>query len=137
MRGRPLCIDTAVADPALWMEKFGVDVDHVDQMALVRRAEQELANPAKVNKAFEYLKKHVKKIHYAAPDAKMKNTEELTRRAIALYYGMTSLCDEFGYDFCCSRTCAATTPTRGSGTCATRARTRPTSRARARTRWPI
>ena len=43
--GRSLCIDTAVADPALWMEKFGVDVDHVDQMELVRRAEIELANP--------------------------------------------------------------------------------------------
>ena len=30
----------------------------------------------------------------------MKNTEDLTRRAIALYYGMISLCEEFGYDFC-------------------------------------
>ena len=98
--GRSLSIDTAVADPALWMEKFGIDVDHVDQMELVRRAELELASPAKVNKAYDYLKKHVKKIHYTAPDAKLKNTEELTRRAIALYYGMESLIKEFGYDFC-------------------------------------
>ena len=98
--GRSLSIDTAVADPALWMQKFGIDVDHVDQMELVRRAEIELASPAKVNKAMDYLKKHVKKIHYTAADAKMKNTEELTRRAVALYYGMISLIEEFGYDFC-------------------------------------
>ena len=97
--GRSLSIDTAVADPALWMQKFGIDVDHVDQMELVRRAEIELASPAKINKAMDYLKKHVKKIHYTAPDAKMKNTEELTRRAVALYYGMISLIEEFGYDF--------------------------------------
>ena len=37
--GRSLSIDTAVADPALWMKKIGIDVDHVDQMELVRRAE--------------------------------------------------------------------------------------------------
>jgi len=98
--GRSLCIDTAVADPALWMEKFGVDVDHVDQMELVRRAEIELTNPAKVNKALDYLKKHVRKIHWTVPDAKMRLTEDLAKRAIALYYGMTSLCGEFGYDFC-------------------------------------
>ena len=98
--GRSLSIDTAVADPALWMAKFGIDVDHVDQMELVRRAELELASPAKVNKALEYLKKHVKKIHWTAPDAKMKLTEDLMKKAIALYYGMESLCKEFSYDFC-------------------------------------
>ena len=30
----------------------------------------------------------------------MKLTEDLIRSAIALYYGMESLCKEFGYDFC-------------------------------------
>jgi L-fucose isomerase len=98
--GRSLCIDTAIADPALWMEKFGVDVDHVDQMELVRRAEIELKNPAKVDKALAYLKKHVRKIHWTPPDSKMKCTEELVKRSIAMYYGMMSLIEEFGYDFC-------------------------------------
>ncbi|MGA2378972.1 MAG: L-fucose/L-arabinose isomerase family protein [Spirochaetia bacterium] len=98
--GRSLSIDTAVADPALWMQKFGVDVDHVDQMELVRRAEIELKSSTRVSNAVEYLKKSVRKIHFTAPDAKMKLTEDLLRRAVALYYGMTSLCDEFGYDFC-------------------------------------
>ncbi|MBN1836815.1 MAG: L-fucose/L-arabinose isomerase family protein [Spirochaetales bacterium] len=97
--GRSLSIDTTVADPALWMQKFGIDVDHVDQMELVRRAELELKEGTKVQKAFDYLKKNVRKIHFTDAGAKMKLTEELLRRAIAMYYGMVSLCEEFGYDF--------------------------------------
>ena len=41
--GRSLGIDTTVIDPAQWMKQFGIDVDHVDQFELVRRAETELA----------------------------------------------------------------------------------------------
>ena len=41
--GRSLGIDTTVIDPAQWMKQFGIDVDHVDQFELVRRAELELA----------------------------------------------------------------------------------------------
>ncbi|TFG64058.1 MAG: fucose isomerase [Spirochaetales bacterium] len=98
--GRSLSIDTAIADPALWMEKFGIDVDHVDQMELVRRAELELENPAKVEKALAYCRKHVRKIHWTKDDATMKCTEDLVKRSLAMYYAMTDLCDEFGYDFC-------------------------------------
>lgn len=99
--GRPLGIDTAVADPALWMEKFGIDVDHVDQMELVRRADLELASSnTRVQDAFDYLKKTVRKIHWTEPDAKMRLTEELLRRQLAMYYAALDLCREFKYDFC-------------------------------------
>jgi L-fucose isomerase len=100
--GRSLSIDTAVADPALWMKQFGIDVDHVDQMELVRRAELELETMGKVERAYEYLKKNVKKINWLEPKQgnRFRLTEELTKRAIALYYGMESLIDEFEYDFC-------------------------------------
>lgn len=99
--GRSLSIDTAVADPALWMKQFGIDVDHVDQMELVRRAEIELKKGDKVEKAYEYLKKSVKKIHWLEPteDGKFLLTEELVKRSIAMYYGMQSLIEEFDYDF--------------------------------------
>ena len=50
--GRSLGIDTTVIDPAQWMKQFGVDVDHVDQLELVRRAEQELADGARVRPAW-------------------------------------------------------------------------------------
>ncbi len=97
--GRSLSIDTTQADPALWMQKFGIDVDHVDQMELVRRTELQLKEGRKVQRAFDYLSKHVRKIHFTAPDAKMKLTEDHLRKAIAMYYAMTDLCEEFGYDF--------------------------------------
>lgn len=98
--GRSLSIDTTVADPALWMEQFGIDVDHVDQYELVRRTEEELKAPERVNRAMEYLNKHVRKIHWTAEDATFKLTDTLMRRAVAMYYAATDICDEFKYDFC-------------------------------------
>jgi len=99
--GRSLGIDTAVADPALWMQKFGIDVDHVDQMELVRRAELEMTkSDSRINEAMEYLKKTVRKIHWTEPDAQMRLTEELLRRQLGMYYGALDLCREFSYDFC-------------------------------------
>ncbi|MCX7716999.1 MAG: L-fucose/L-arabinose isomerase family protein [Candidatus Sumerlaeaceae bacterium] len=99
--GRSLGIDTAVADPALWMEKFGIDVDHIDQMELVRRADNELVSKSsRIPAALEYLKKHLRKIHWTPPDAAMRLTEELLRRQLGMYYAARDLCAEFKYDFC-------------------------------------
>jgi len=98
--GRSLGIDTAVADPALWMKKFGIDVDHVDQMELVRRAEIEMQNSKRIDKALEFLKQHVRKIHWTEPDAKMVLTEELLRRQLGMYYAAKDICEGSGYDFC-------------------------------------
>lgn len=98
--GRSLGIDTAVADPALWMKQFGIDVDHIDQFELVRRAERIRKEGTRVNEALEYLRKYVKKIHWTDPDAKMRLTEELLSRQLGMYYATVDLCQEFGYDFC-------------------------------------
>jgi len=38
--GRSLGISTGTADPALWERTFGVDIEHVDQYEIVRRAEK-------------------------------------------------------------------------------------------------
>ena len=46
--GRSLGIDTTVIDPAQWLKQFGIDVDHVDQLELVRRAELELKSGNRV-----------------------------------------------------------------------------------------
>jgi L-fucose isomerase len=98
--GRSLGIDTAVADPALWMKLFGVDVDHVDQMELVRRSEAIIARRDRVEAAMEYLQRHVRRIHWTAPDAAMRLTPELLRRQLGMYYAAVDLAEEFGYDFC-------------------------------------
>ena len=95
--GRSLGIDTAVADPALWMKQFGVDVDHVDQMELVRRAG--LVPKERVEAALEWCKANVGKIEWA--DSKEgRLTPDLLKRQIAMYFAAKDLCAEFGYDFC-------------------------------------
>ena len=98
--GRSLGIDTAVADPALWMKKFGIDVDHIDQMELVRRAELKVQKGKQVEEALKYLKKYVRKIHWTEPDAQMRLTEDLLKKQLGMYYAVRDLCEEFGYDFC-------------------------------------
>jgi len=98
--GRALGIDTAVADPALWMKKFGIDVDHVDQMELVRRAELHVAKGTKVEAALKYLTKRLKKIHWTKPDAEFRLTENLLRKQLGMYYAAYDLTQEFGYSFC-------------------------------------
>ena len=37
--GRSLGIDTGTFDPMQWRAQFGVDVDHIDQLEIVRRAD--------------------------------------------------------------------------------------------------
>ena len=98
--GRSLGIDTTVIDPAQWLKQFGIDVDHVDQLELVRRAELELESGNRVGPALEYLKKTVGRIHWTAPDAKFRLTEELLRRQLGMYYAALDLIEEFKYDFC-------------------------------------
>lgn len=98
--GRSLGIDTTVIDPAQWMAEFGIDVDHVDQYELVRRADRELATGSRVEPAMTYLKQHVGRIHWTTPDARFRLTEDLLRRQLGMYYGAVDLIEEFGYDFC-------------------------------------
>jgi L-fucose isomerase len=98
--GRSLGIDTTVIDPAQWLKQFGIDVDHVDQLELVRRAELELKSGNRVGPALEYLKKTVGRIHWTRPDAKFRLTEELLRRQLGMYYAALDLIDELKYDFC-------------------------------------
>jgi L-fucose isomerase len=38
--GRSLGIDTGTIDPMQWRRQFGVDVEHIDQLEIVRRAEE-------------------------------------------------------------------------------------------------
>lgn len=45
--GRSLGISTGTADVAQWENQFGVDIEHIDQMELVRRAEMQPASQVK------------------------------------------------------------------------------------------
>jgi L-fucose/D-arabinose isomerase len=98
--GRSLGIDTTVVDPAQWAKQFGIDVDHIDQFELVRRAEQELEEGPRVSPALDYLKRTIGKIHWTEPDAPFRLTEALLRKQLGLYYAALDLVEEFKYDFC-------------------------------------
>ena len=98
--GRSLGIDTTVVDPAQWMQQFGIDVDHVDQLELVRRAELELSGGNRVEPAYEYLGATIGRIHWTAPDVQFRLTPALLRRQLAMYYAAIDLIEEFKYDLC-------------------------------------
>ena len=66
----------------------------------MRRAEKELAEGAVSQPALDYLEADLGKIHWTAPDATFRLTEELLRRQLGMYYGAIDLIEEFGYDFC-------------------------------------
>ena len=98
--GRSLGIDTTVIDPAQWAAEFGIDVDHVDQMELVRRAQREMDSGDRIVPAIEYLERRLGRIHWTAPDASFRLTRDLLRRQLGLYYAALDLIEEFKYDFC-------------------------------------
>ncbi len=98
--GRSLGIDTTVIDPAQWVKQFGIDVDHVDQFELVRRADQELVGGGRVRPALEYLRAHLRKLHWTKPDATFRLTEDLLKKQLGLYYATLDLIEDYRYDFC-------------------------------------
>ncbi|WP_084959242.1 L-fucose/L-arabinose isomerase family protein [Thermoactinospora rubra] len=90
--GRPMGMNTAVANTDQWMRVFGVDVEEIDQWEIVRRSEN--ADATRVKEAREWLERHGN-VHY---DGKQL-TPELFERQIRSYYAMRELIDEWNLDF--------------------------------------
>lgn len=84
---------TAVADPAQWMEKFGVDVEEIDQLEVVRRSE--LVDPARARAGREWLERHAAGVHYDGRQL----TPALLERQVRSYHAMRELIDEWHLDF--------------------------------------
>ncbi len=91
--GRPMGMYTAVSNPDQWMEKFGVDVEEIDQWELVRRSGE--VNVGKVSAAREWLEGHAAGVHYDGG----RLTPELLERQIRTYYVMRELIREWNLDF--------------------------------------
>ncbi|GHF85267.1 L-fucose isomerase [Amycolatopsis bartoniae] len=91
--GRPMGMNTAVANTDQWMRQFGVDVEEIDQYELVRRAE--LADAGEAAKAREWIEAHAAGVHY---DGK-KLTPELLERQIRSYLAIRDIIAERGLDF--------------------------------------
>ena len=92
--GRPMGMYTAVSPSDLWLSKFGIDVEEIDQYELVRRS-GEVPDEA-VTHARQWLEAHAARVHYDGT----RLTPELLERQIRVYYVMKTLIEEWSLDFC-------------------------------------
>lgn len=60
--GRSLGIDTGTFDPMQWRRQFGLDVEHFDQLEIIRKAED--ITDAETEKTMDWLSEHVGRIVY-------------------------------------------------------------------------
>ncbi len=91
--GRSLGIDTGTFDPMQWRSQFGVDVDHIDQLEIVRRAE--LIDSERVDQTMTWMSEQFASI--AFDDGKL--TEEKLRFQVRCYLANKDINAEKGLDF--------------------------------------
>ncbi|WP_069167735.1 L-fucose/L-arabinose isomerase family protein [Nocardia altamirensis] len=91
--GRPMGMNTAVANTDQWQRIFGIDVEEIDQWEIVRRAE--LADAGEAKAAREWLEQHAAGVHYDGA----KLTPELLERQIRSYLAVRELIAEWRLDF--------------------------------------
>ena len=90
--GRSIGMNTGVPNTAEWMRKFGVDVEHIDQLEIVRRSGQ--LDDAEADKAYKWLCDCVGKVSTegkAAPDN--------VKAQIKQYIAISSIIEDLGLDF--------------------------------------
>ncbi len=91
--GRPMGMYTAVSATDQWLERFGVDVEEIDQWEIVRRAGD--VDATEVRRARVWLERHTAGVHYDGRQL----TPELLERQIRAYYVMRELITERRLDF--------------------------------------
>jgi L-fucose isomerase len=91
--GRSLGIDTGTFDPMQWRAQFGVDVDHIDQLEIVRRAE--LIDAQRVEKNMTWMAEQFATIEF---DGK-KLTPEKLEFQVRCYLANKDINEEKGLDF--------------------------------------
>lgn len=91
--GRPMGMNTAVANTDQWMRLFGIDVEEIDQHELVVRSEK--ADAAEAARARQWLEKHTAGVHYDGG----KLTPELLERQLRSYIAIREIIAERAIDF--------------------------------------
>jgi L-fucose isomerase len=91
--GRPMGMYTAVANADQWIALFGIDVEHIDQSEIIRRAK--LAREDEVEYAFDWLAGKVGKIRF---DGRQLTPEKL-KLQIRSYIAVREMARELGLDF--------------------------------------
>lgn len=91
--GRSLGIDTGTFDPMQWKRLFGVDVEHIDQLEIIRRAD--LVAPEDTEKMMTWLTRSVKSVAYNDK----KFTPERLAFQVRCYLATKQIIEEMGLDF--------------------------------------
>lgn len=91
--GRSIGIDTGCFDPLQWRSLFGIDVEHIDQLEIIRRAD--LISTERTNKMLEWLKQNSSKIDFN--DTVL--TEERLSYQINCYLATKDIAKEKHLDF--------------------------------------
>ena len=91
--GRSMGMYTAVPSLAQWQRQFGVDIEHIDQLEIVRLAKE--VPEDKVKKALAWLKGNVAEIAF---DGK-KLTKETLSEQIRCYYATKKIVEDYNLDF--------------------------------------
>ncbi len=91
--GRSLGIDTGTFDPMQWRRQFGVDVHHIDQLEIIRRADK--VSDQAAEEMTSWLEASVGRVAY--------DGEALTREKLAYqsrcYVATKEIIDDMGLDF--------------------------------------
>ncbi len=91
--GRSLGMYSATVNMQDWQEKFGIDIDHIDQLEIVRIAET--IPEEQVEKAFKWLNENIGKIHYD----NNRLTEDKLKTQIRHYEATKNLIQKNNFDF--------------------------------------
>jgi L-fucose isomerase len=91
--GRSLGIDTGTIDPMQWRRQFGVDVEHIDQLEIVRRAEIIGQGPA--DQMVSWLEENAASVDY---DGERLTPERLGFQS-RCYLATREIIEELGLDF--------------------------------------
>lgn len=93
--GRSLGIATGTANPAQWEDIFGVDVEHIDQLELVTRADK--IDEAKIEETISAIKKRYGAVQFSDEG---RFSESHLRKMVASYYAAKSIVKDYELDFC-------------------------------------
>jgi L-fucose isomerase len=90
--GRSIGMNTGVPNTAEWMRKFGVDVEHIDQLEIIRQAGQ--VEDAEADKAYKWICDSAGKV-----STEGKAAPENVKAQIKQYIAICSIVEDLGLDF--------------------------------------
>lgn len=93
--GRSLGIATGTANAAQWERMFGIDLEQIDQLELVNRANA--MDSARVNSYIDSIKKRYGQVQFCE---KARFGEAHLRRMVASYLAMKDIVRDYELDFC-------------------------------------